>query len=105
MARVGRFLSLRLITIATAAGTLPRHQHKSVTLGETPMSRIDRRTLISLGRKAGLHTSELYSALASRPPEGAEVGQEQTTDGNGFISGYTEDGRRIYRPREEADPR
>jgi hypothetical protein len=68
------------------------------------MSRIDARTLIDLGRKAGLRTSELYSALATRPPEVGEAGREQA-DGNGFVSGYTQDGRRVYRPLDETAPR
>ncbi len=68
------------------------------------MSRIDRRTLINLGRKAGLHTAELYNALATRPPEAGEAGREQT-DGNGFVSGYTQSGKRVYRPRNDTAPR
>jgi hypothetical protein len=68
------------------------------------MSRIDRRKLINLGRKAGLRTSELYSALSTRPPEAGEVGRE-LTDGNGFVAGYTEDGKRVYRPLDGAGPR
>jgi hypothetical protein len=61
------------------------------------MSRSDTRTLINRGRKAGLRTAELYSALAARPPEAGEGGWQQT-DGNGFVSGYTQNGRRVYRP-------
>ena len=32
----------------------------------------DVKGLINLGRKAGLRTSDLYPALATRPPEGSE---------------------------------
>jgi hypothetical protein len=63
------------------------------------MSRSDYRTLVNLGRKAGLRTSELYSALASRPPTAHDPSQGQA-DSNGFVSGQTQTGRRIYRPLE-----
>jgi hypothetical protein len=61
------------------------------------MSRTDSRTLINRGRKAGLKTSELYSALTTRPPEvpGLVSGQ---ADGNGFVSGVTANGRAVYQP-------
>ena len=65
------------------------------------MSRLDARTLIDLGRKAGWRTSELYAALSARPPEARGAGQEQT-DGNGFVSGYTQNGQHVYRPRGAA---
>jgi hypothetical protein len=61
------------------------------------MGHTDYRTLIDRGRKAGLRTSELYSAIASRPPEAGDIGQGQA-DGNGFVSGYNQNGQRIYRP-------
>jgi hypothetical protein len=59
---------------------------------------MDYRTLIALGRKAGLQTSELYQAMAARRPELGEriVGQ---ADGNGFVSAYGPNGQRIYRPQ------
>ncbi len=58
---------------------------------------MDYRTLISMGRKAGLKTSELYQALSARRPE---VGDRLTGqfDGNGFVSMYGTNGRRVYRP-------
>jgi len=62
------------------------------------MSRTDYRTLIDRGRKAGLGTSELYTALASRRPEaGDQVGQ---SDGNGYVSDYGNNGgsRLQYHP-------
>ncbi len=62
------------------------------------------RALINMGRKAGLKTSELYSALAARPPEANDDARGQT-DGNGFVSGYTQNGRRIYRPLDGSTPR
>jgi len=61
------------------------------------MSRTDFRTLLDRGRKAGLGTAELYSALTSRRPEASDhdVGR---TDGNGFVSGYGRNGHLVYRP-------
>jgi hypothetical protein len=61
------------------------------------MSRSDYRTLIDRGRRAGLGTSELYQAIASRPPEAAEQMAGQA-DGNGFVSGFDHRGHRVYRP-------
>jgi hypothetical protein len=61
------------------------------------MSRSDSRTLIDRGRKAGLKTSELYSALTGRPPE-AHDRADGRADGNGFVSGLTQNGRPVYRP-------
>lgn len=60
------------------------------------MSRVDYRTLIDRGRKAGLHTSELYQAIAAQRGEGSMAfGQ---TDGNGFMSSYNQQGQRVYQP-------
>jgi hypothetical protein len=56
----------------------------------------DARTLINRGRKAGLTTRELYSALGSRPGEGSEQGGQ--TDPNGFVSSFDQHGHRVYRP-------
>ncbi|MCI0461848.1 MAG: hypothetical protein L0Z62_33270 [Gemmataceae bacterium] len=64
----------------------------------------DVKGLINLGRKAGLRTSDLYPALATRPPEGSENGHGQA-DGNGFVADYDQDGRLVYRPVEETDKR
>jgi hypothetical protein len=61
------------------------------------MSHTDYQTLINRGRKAGLGTRELYSALASRPPEAGDQGPGQT-DSNGFVSRYILNGQRVYRP-------
>jgi hypothetical protein len=55
------------------------------------------RTLINRGRKAGLTTGELYSALATRPGEGADQ-VPGALDGNGFVAGYDQQGRVVYRP-------
>ncbi len=61
------------------------------------MSRMDYRTLVDRGRKAGLGTSELYRAMAARRPEAGDQHLGQS-DGNGFVTGVQGDGRRIYRP-------
>ena len=61
------------------------------------MSRSDYRTLINRGRKAGLCTTELYQAMAARPPEAMEQNHGQA-DGNGFVGGYDRGGHRVYRP-------
>ena len=61
------------------------------------MPHTDYRTLLDRGRKAGLRTSELYPALASRPPEASD-GLRSQADGNGFVLGYGRSGERIYRP-------
>ena len=61
------------------------------------MARMDYRTLIDRGRKAGLVTSELYRALATFRPETGDNVPEQA-DSNGFVPGYGQNGRRVYRP-------
>ena len=61
------------------------------------MSQSDYRRLIDRGRKAGLHTAELYAALGSRPPAAIDS-PDGEADGNGFVSSYGRDGRRVYRP-------
>jgi hypothetical protein len=60
------------------------------------MSRSDYRTLLNHGRKAGLNTSELYRALASRPAEAHDP--NRSADGNGFVSEFVQGGGRVYRP-------
>jgi hypothetical protein len=74
------------------------------------MFHTDYRTLIDRGRKAGLSTAEMYSAIAARPPAGGEPAARQA-DGNGFVPRYTEEGRRVFHPAclhiapgEEKDP-
>jgi hypothetical protein len=64
---------------------------------KTPMSRTNIRQLIDHGRKAGLHTSQIYGALAATRPEGNDPGPGQT-DENGFISAF-DNGNRIFRPQ------
>lgn len=53
--------------------------------------------LIDRGRKAGLTTRELYSAMAGRPVEGGDdlMGR---ADCNGYVSSISPQGQRIYRP-------
>jgi hypothetical protein len=59
-------------------------------------SRRHSQLLIDHGRKAGLNTGELYSALAGRPVVGTE--RSPQADCNGFVAGINPQGRRIYRP-------
>jgi hypothetical protein len=61
------------------------------------MSHTNYQTLINRGRKAGLSTRELYSALAARPVEGNDQAAAQL-DGNGFLAGYNQQGQRVLRP-------
>jgi hypothetical protein len=61
------------------------------------MRHTDHRTLIARGRKAGLSTNDIYSALASSPPEGSER-QGGRSDGNGFVTDYNQNGQVVYRP-------
>ena len=56
-------------------------------------------TLVNRGRKAGLNTRDLYSAIASLPVAGS-VGAPGQADGNGYVSSLTEQGTRIYRPAD-----
>ena len=61
------------------------------------MRHSDHRTLVDRGRKAGLRTSELYLAIGGSQPGSADQAAGRA-DGNGFVSGYDQDGHRVYRP-------
>ncbi len=61
------------------------------------MSRSDYRTLVDRGRRAGLNTRELYQAMATRPLDAPQLLMGRT-DGNGYISGYDQQGHQVYRP-------
>jgi hypothetical protein len=63
------------------------------------MSHSNHLTLINRGRKAGLGTGELYTALSTRPSEGVDEAPGQV-DGNGFVSTYNLQGKRVYRPSD-----
>jgi hypothetical protein len=67
------------------------------------MSRSDIRTLLNHGRKAGLSTREMYSALVTQPAE-AQANSNRLADGNGFVSDYTLAGQRVYRPMSGKSP-
>jgi len=54
-------------------------------------------TLINRGRKAGLNTGQLYSAMATRPSEGLAQAPG-AFDGNGFVTSYDKQGRLVIRP-------
>jgi hypothetical protein len=60
---------------------------------------MDYRKLISQGRKAGLQTSELYRALGSSRPDPGER-KSGKTDGNGYVTVYSPEGKRSYRPHD-----
>ena len=61
------------------------------------MSRSDYRTLLDHGRKAGLNTAELYSAMSTRAPEATES-EPGHSDSNGYTAGVNSTGQRVYRP-------
>ena len=67
------------------------------------MARTIDSTLIHRGRKAGLGTHELYTALATRPPEAGDQAPGQA-DGNGFVPEFDETGQRVYRPSAPERP-
>ena len=57
--------------------------------------------LLSRGRKAGLTTRELNSALSIHPVGGNEQ-QPGQSDCNGFVPGVDARGRRTYHPAVQA---
>ena len=59
------------------------------------MSQHHTRALLELGRKAGLHTGELYRALTSRPPSPGEAPTGQA-DTNGYVEQFDSQGHRRY---------
>ena len=60
------------------------------------MRHTDYRTLVDRGRKAGLKTADLYTALTSRRPEAGDRNFGES-DGNGFVAGYDQHGQNIFR--------
>jgi hypothetical protein len=67
------------------------------------MSHSNYLALINRGRKAGLNTRDLYSAMATRPAEGADQAPGRV-DGNGYTQSYDSQGRRVFRPAAEPRP-
>jgi hypothetical protein len=57
----------------------------------------DYNLIIQRGRKAGLNTRELYSALNTRA-EGNGEPQVTEADCNGYAVGFDADGHRIFEP-------
>lgn len=57
----------------------------------------DYRRLLDRGRKAGLNTRELYSAMSARPSEGVDLSPGQN-DGNGYVSSFDQKGRLVFHP-------
>lgn len=70
-------------TLETKASMMSLHTHYQI--------------LINRGRKAGLTTRELYSAMPGRPVEGGDdlLGR---ADCNGYVPSISPQGQRIYRP-------
>jgi hypothetical protein len=52
--------------------------------------------LLDRGRKAGLNTRELYSAMSAQAAEAALT--QGQSDSNGYVSGYDGAGRPVFRP-------
>jgi hypothetical protein len=77
----------------------PRPERRPNDLNEkaSTMSHSNYLTLIDRGRKAGLSTRDLYTAMSTRPSEGVDEAPGQV-DGNGFVPTYTQQGKRVYRP-------
>jgi hypothetical protein len=64
------------------------------------MSRsINIRRLLDRGRKAGLNTRELYSAMSGQTSDASAMSPGQS-DSNGYVSGYDGAGRPVFRPVE-----
>lgn len=63
------------------------------------MRHLDYRTLIDRGRKAGLTTADLYSAMTARRPEAADRNFGET-DGNGFVTAFGRHGQNVFHPVE-----
>jgi hypothetical protein len=68
------------------------------------MNHTDCRTLIDQGRKSGLKTSELYSALTSRPANTSDF-VKGPADSNGFAPTLDEHGHSIYKPQDGTENR
>jgi hypothetical protein len=67
------------------------------------MTRSNYQSMLSRGRKAGLNTRELNSALAGQPVSGDEHGPGQP-DCNGSVWTINEHGQRVYRAAAEEPP-
>ncbi len=65
---------------------------------EHAMSHSSYRRLLDRGRKAGLNTRELYSALAGRQPLAGD-GPSGQPDSNGFVAHVQANGQRCYEPQ------
>jgi hypothetical protein len=68
------------------------------------MNHTDYRRLVDRGRKSGLKTSEMYSALASRPPAAGDPATGEA-DGNGFVPALDQQGHPVFKPQEDANQR
>ena len=68
------------------------------------MSHADYRTLVDRGRKSGLRTTEMYRALASRPPAAGDAATGQA-DGNGFVPALDQQGHHVFKPQDNEEQR
>jgi hypothetical protein len=68
------------------------------------MSHADYRTLVDRGRKSGLRTTEIYSALASRPPAAGDPITGQA-DSNGFVPALDPQGHHVFKPQDDEKQR
>ena len=59
--------------------------------------RSDLSRLINRGRKAGLNTRDLYSALSTRSADSHEQ-PAGSSDCNGFVSAFDAAGHRVFQP-------
>ena len=64
------------------------------------MSHTDYRTLVDRGRKSGLRTTEMYPALASRPPAAGDPTTGQA-DSNGFVPSLAQQGHHVCKPKDD----
>ena len=68
------------------------------------MSHTDIRRLVDRGRKSGLRTTEMYRALASRPPAAGDPTTGQA-DGNGFVPALDQQGHHVFKPQDNQEQR
>ena len=66
---------------------------------ESKMRHTDYRTLVDRGRKAGLKTTDIYSALSARRPEAGDRNFGEA-DGNGYVPGFGRQGQNVIHPFE-----
>src|SRR3954452_5762202 len=93
------------LTVLGLSGRVRAEEADPAKLREeaTAMQRSNYQSLLSRGRKAGLTTRELNSALARRPVSGEEQSPGQP-DGNGSVWTINEHAQRVYLETEAEPP-